>query len=44
VPQRSLSGLLATGLAPGELGTSFNVTLAREPVPAVTVHNTPAPN
>ena len=41
VPQRSLSGLLATGLAPGELGTSLDVTLAREPVPAVTVHNTP---
>ena len=44
VPQRALSGVLATGLAPGELGTSFNVTLAREPVPAVAVHNTPAPN
>ena len=42
VPQRSLSGLPATGgLAPGELGTSLGVTLAREPVPAVTVHNTP---
>ena len=42
VPQRSLSGLPATGgLAPGELGTSLGVTLAREPVPAVAVHNTP---
>lgn len=41
VPQRTLSGFLATGLAPGELGTSFNVTLAREPVPAVTVFKFP---
>jgi len=41
VPQRSLSGLPATGgLAPG-VWTSLGVTLAREPVPAVTVHNTP---
>ena len=44
VSHRSLVGPLATGLAPGELGTTYDATLARRPLPAAAVYSTPVPN
>jgi hypothetical protein len=41
VSHRTLVGALATGLAVGEVGTTYDATLAPHAVPAVAVHSTP---